>query len=107
MEPGRDGAGDRQPGLAATLFTAAGKMATIVDLIDTGTATLTAGEGWSDGSIAILIRHGVRVFGTLRRGADGTALVAFDDPLEGWRRDLFIDRRRSSRPIVIKERLAA
>lgn len=93
--------------LAATLFTVAGKRAIVVDLLDQASATVTAGDGWSDGSVAILIRHGVRVFGTLHRDGDGRACVAFDDPLEGWRRDLFIDRRQSRRPIVIKERLAA
>lgn len=93
--------------LAATLFTASGKMATIIDLLDQASATVRAGDGWSEGSVAILIRHGVRVFGTLRHDEAGRACVAFDDPLDGWRRDLFIDRRQSSRPIVIKERLAA
>ena len=94
-------------GLAATLFTASGKMATIVDLLDEGSAMIAADDRWSEGSIAILIRHGVRVFGTVRHVADGRVRIAFDDPLEGWQRDLFVDRQHARRPIVIKERLAA
>ena len=71
MEPEQRVAPVGATGLAATMFTDTGKIA------------------------------------TLRRNEDGGGCVQFDDPLEGWRRDLFIDRRQSSRPIVIQERLAA
>ena len=107
MEPEQGVACAGSSGLAATLFTVAGKRATVIDLLDRISATVTADDGWAEGSVAILIRHGVRVFGTLRRDDDGQARVAFDDPLEGWRRDRFIDHRRTGRPIVIRERLAA
>ena len=107
MEPEQGVACAGSAGLTATLFTTAGKRTAVIDLLDRASATVTAADDWLEGSIAILIRHGVRIFGTLRRDDDGRARVAFDDPLEGWRRDRFIDHRRTGRPIVIRERLAA
>ena len=93
--------------LAATLFTATGKMATVIARLDCRSAAVAIGDGWAEGSVAILTRRGMRLFGTLRRDEHGAALFVFDDPLDDWQRDVVLDQPCSRRPIVIRERIAA
>lgn len=93
--------------LSAALFTASGKRAATVEALEAGSARVAVGEECPDGSIAILVRHGVRVFGTLHRIAEAVARIDFDDPLDGWRQAKFIDDRRPLRPVVVAGCVAA
>lgn len=93
--------------ISATLFTAMGKRAAAVRLIDAHVAEMVTDPACPEGSIAILVRHGVRIFGTLHGGAGGSARFVFDDPLDDARRTRFVDARRCARPIIVRGRLAA
>jgi hypothetical protein len=93
--------------LPAALFTATGKRAATVEALDAHSARVTVGEGCPDGSIAILVRHGVRVFGTLHRTVDQGTRLEFDDPLDGWRQARFVENCRPLRPVIVADGLAA
>ena len=86
--------------LPAALFTAAGKRTALVEALDATSARVAAGEGCPDGSVAILVRHGIRVFGTLHRTDEG-ARFDFDDPLDGWRQARFLNMGQARRPVIV------
>lgn len=87
--------------LPAALFTANGKRAAMVEALDARSARVAAGDFPEHESIAILVRHGVRVFGTLRRTGEGAVRFDFDDALDGWRQARFVDDRRTARPVTV------
>ncbi|WP_242097887.1 hypothetical protein [Sphingomonas sp. CROZ-RG-20F-R02-07] len=87
--------------LSAALFTAGGKRAALIEALDATSARVAGGGGCQDGSVAILVRHGIRVFGTLHRTDDEGARLDFDDPLDGWRQARFLDDRGALRPVHV------
>ena len=87
--------------MPAALFTAMGKRTAMVEALDIRSARVIAGDGCPDRSIAILVRHGIRVFGTLHRIDDAASRFEFDDPLDGWRQARFVDDRRPERPLIV------
>lgn len=91
----------------AMLFTASGKVAVAILDLNANTAVIEPQAVVANGAIALLTRHGVRVFGTIEPIDANLLAMRFDEPLEGWRRERFVDRANSKTSVTIHELQAA